>query len=204
MAKPLLLEYAGRQIPFDLTKVAREKLYGYKETEAVDDHDRRCTLATLADDGRTLVGRGGVSFAYLTAERHWRDKSQLKPVDVQGEELAPHPSSFSAPIPLDERVSTDFYLEHNIRAVYHLTTAADAADLREELDGGAIFHFPFSYRGGLDPDAGFLLTNSEGDLFLTLGKPCVLRYLGLGEMALAAEEGDEQEEEEDSLDFEMM
>ena len=27
---------------------------------------RRCELATLADDGKTLVGRGGVTYAYLS------------------------------------------------------------------------------------------------------------------------------------------
>lgn len=205
MAKPLVLEYAGQQLSFELTKIAREKLYGYKDTEALDDDGRPCMLATLADDGRTLVGRGGVALGYLSAERTWCDKSQLKPVNLHGGVIKPHLSSFSAPIPLTHRASTDFYLEHNVRAVYHLTTEDDAAALRQELNDGAIFTFPFSYRGGLDPDTGFLLTNAHGEIFLALGKPCELRFLGLKESAdVVFDESADEDEEESLMDFEMM
>lgn len=204
MAKPLVLEYAGVPLAFDLEKVSREKLYGYKETEARDDADRRCEMATLADDGRTLVGRGGVGLGILSAERAWCDKSQLTPVNLEGAIVTPCASSFNAPIPLTERVSTDRYFEHNIRAVYHLTTAGDAAALREELNEGTIFTFPFSYRGGLEPDAGFVLTNAAGDIFLALGKPTEIRFLDLKQAAELTEESDEQEDEADLLDFEMM
>jgi hypothetical protein len=205
MAKPLVFEYAGQRFEFELAKISREKLYGYKETEALDDAGRRCELATLADDGHTLVGRGGVALGYLTADGEWRDKGQLKPVGLEGEELKPFPSAFSAPIELTERVSTDRYLEHDIRAVYHLSTAAEWGELKDELTSGTVFSFPFSYRGGLTPDAGFLLANFAGEVFLAVGKRADVRFVDLKETAeLLAEEADEGEEEGDMMDFEMM
>jgi hypothetical protein len=205
MAKPLVLEYAGKQLAFDLNKVSRDKLYGYKETEACDDLGRRCEMVTLAEDGRTLVGRGGVALGYVSADRAWCDKSQLAPVNSEGEPLTPCASSFNAPISLTERTSTDRYLEHNIRAVYHLSTTDEVAPLCEELNAGAIFSFSFSYRGGLDPDTAFLLTNAAGELFLALGKPVEVRFLDLKQSAdLAVDDTDDQDEESDLMDFEMM
>jgi hypothetical protein len=205
MAKPLVFEYAGQRLEFELAKISREKLYGYKETEALDDTGRRCELATLADDGQTLIGRGGVALGSLTPDGEWRDKTQLKPVGPEGEELKPFPSSFNAPIELTERVATDRYLEHDIRAVYHLSTANEWGALKEELTGGTVFSFPFSYRGGLAPDTGFLLANFAGEVFLAVGKRADIRFVDLKESAeLLADEGDEAEEEGDMMDFEMM
>ena len=37
-----------------------------------------------------------------------------------------------------------------------------AEDLLNELRAGAIYSFPFSYRGGLNPSVGFLLASSDG------------------------------------------
>ena len=50
---------------FDPMKIDRSDLYGFKEVEVLDEHGQRCELATLADDGKTVVGRGGVTYAYL-------------------------------------------------------------------------------------------------------------------------------------------
>ncbi len=211
MANPLVFQLAGRTIKFDLAKVGRDKLYGYKEVEACDDQDRACQMVTLADDGQTVVGSGGIALAQLTADKRWCDKGSLRPVDANGQELAPVPSSFAAPIPLEHRVSTDTYLEHNIRAVYHLQAfqegnqEADLQQLQQELNQGAVFTFPFSYRGGLTPDVGFLLTNAEGEPFLALGTPNDIRLIGLQETAEVADpESQESGDEDDLMDFDMI
>ncbi len=89
----------------EMNKIDRSRLYGYKELEVVDDLGSRCDLATLAEDGRTLVGRGSTALGWLDADGCWCDKSQLKPVDLDGKEVVPVPSSFSAPIKLFETCS---------------------------------------------------------------------------------------------------
>src|SRR5690606_33312048 len=157
MAKPLVLQFGDRELAFQINKVDRSKLYGYKEVEALDDHGRKCELATLVGDGRTVVGRGGSGIAQLTADGAWCNKSQLKPVNVEDQEIAPVPSSFSAPIKLFDVATVEEYLRHTIRSAYQMTCEEDVADLRAELERGVIFKFPYSYRGGLEADAGFLL-----------------------------------------------
>src|SRR5262249_44599264 len=154
-------------------------LYGYKEELALDEHGRPCELATLCADGRTIVARGGRAIGFLSQEGEWLDKTELAPVDLEGQAIEPGPSSFAAPIPLGERATIDDYLAHNIRAVYALVPEGDAAAVLGELAGGAIFKFAWSFRGGLVADVGFLLANPEGAPFLCVGQPTTIHFVGL-------------------------
>lgn len=203
MAKPLVFHYGGRELPVTLNKVDRSKLYGYKEVEVLNEDGKVCELATLADDGRTLVGRGGTGIGSLSAALEWCDKAKLKPVDLEGNEITPVGSSFAAPIPLGQQASVEDYLEHKVRLVYHLTTEADVAQLSDELNRGTIFSFPYSYRGGLQADAGFLLAGPDGDIFLAVGNRTEMQFLGLQQAAPLAEE-ESDEDETDLMDFDMI
>src|SRR6478735_2701240 len=98
MAKPLVFQWGDRLFSFALEKVDRSKLYGFKEAEVLDEHGKRCVLATLAQDGRTVIGRGGTGLGNLTVDGTWIEKAQLTPVDPSGQKLQPVPSSFAAPI----------------------------------------------------------------------------------------------------------
>ena len=134
MPKPIVFAFEGHDLSFEMNKVDRSKLYGYKELEVVDDNGQPCEMATLADDGRTLVGRGGTGIGYLSADGNWCDKDILQPVDSEGEPITPVKSSFSAPIPLANKVTVEEYMNHSIRLVYQLDlpeTSDDDALIRE-------------------------------------------------------------------------
>jgi hypothetical protein len=203
VAKPLVFQWGDTDLSFTLTKIDRSKLYGYKEVEVLDEEGNRCELATLADDGRTVVGRGGTGMGYVDADGAWCDKAKLTPVDLEGKEIQPVPSSFSAAIKLFDTVTADEYLNHNIRLVYQLNTEDEIESLREELKRGTIFSFPYSYRGGLEADAGFLLTGEDGHLFLAVGDPTNVEFIGLQQMAALVAEEDEVDET-DLMDFDMI
>jgi hypothetical protein len=159
-------------------------------------------MATLAD-GQNVIGSGGGALVMLTPEGNWVDKKALTPADSQGKRIEPVPSSYSAPVPLEKKVSIDEYLSHNIRAVYQISSDVDFSPLMDELKKGTIFQFPYSFRGGLEPDAGFLLLNAEGIPFIAIGSPTKLEFGGLPQTAAVAEE-ETTEEEEEALDFSMM
>lgn len=203
MAKPLVFQWGDTDLSFTLAKIDRSKLYGYKEVEVLDEDGNRCELATLADDGRTVVGRGGTGLGYVDADGAWCEKSKLKPVDLEGEEIEPVASSFSAPIKLFETVTAEGYLSHNIRLVYQLDTEDEIESLVQELRRGTIFSFPYSYRGGLEADAGFLLMGQDGHLFLAVGDPTNVEFIGLQQMAAMVAEEDEVDET-DLMDFDMI
>lgn len=205
MAKPLVLDYQGTELPVALERVDRSRLYGYVDVKALDEQGRPCELCTLAGDGHTIVARGGTAVAYLSPDGLWRAKADLKAVDMHGQEITPVASSFNAPVPLATTATVDEYLSHNIRSVYLLSCEQGLGALAEELGRGTIYTFPFSYRGGLEADTAFLLAGAGGGIFLALGRPTDIQFVGLEQAgAVAAEEEGAEEEEEESMDFGMM
>jgi hypothetical protein len=203
MAKPLVLLHRNYPLNLSLEKVDRTKLYGYVDTEVLDERGQRCDMATLNGDGSTLVGAGGTAFATLSPNGQWCDKTTLQPVDREGMPIIPVKSSFDAPIPLDRTATIDEYLAHNIHLLYRLDIDGDAAALLEELRGGTIYTFPFSYRGGLEPHTAFVLMGSDGHVFLAAGSAPPFDFVGFNQPGPAAEDT-EQAEEEDEMGFDMM
>ena len=202
MGKPLVLSFNGTEIPFALDKVDRSDLYGFVEVEALDEQGGKCNLATLADDGRSVIASGGTALVTLSPEGHWLEKKALSPCDSQGNRITPVPSSYTAPVSLEKTATIDDYLSHDIRAVYQISSEADFAPLMEELKKGTIFQFPYSFRGGLEADAGFVLLAADGTPFIAIGCPTKLEFVGLDQTAAVTEEDDEGEDVE--LDFAMM
>lgn len=216
MAKPIVFEFSGQALPFDLSKVERAKLYGYKETIVLDEDGDTCELATLASDGKTVVGKGGIAMGYLSPDGTWCERGSLSPIDVEGVVIPPAPSSFSAPVRLTDQATIEDYLDHNIRAVYLLSFAPDenqssgteaAVDkLLQQLRGGAIFKFPYSFRGGVAVDQGFLLANEGGDVFLAIGKATQVQFVKLQQSSSLMEDegGPLDDDEADLMDFDMI
>lgn len=202
MAKPLVFHFQNGDFAFGLSKVDRSKLYGYKEVEVLDEKGQRCELATLAGDGHTVIGRGGSSFAQLSVDGEWCDKSMLKPVDKDGNEITPVASSYSAPVQLTEPTTVAEYLQHNIRLVYVLEPEGDASPIYEQLKQGAIFKFPYSYRGGMEADAGFLIQGADNNYFMAVGNPTRVEFVGPTQVSTVEEET--EADEADMMDFDMI
>lgn len=196
---------AALELAFGIEKIDRRKLYGFIDTEVIDGTGRICTQVMLAGDGRTRVGRGSSALLMLDPDGNYLERQRLTPVGPSGEPLVRVPSSFDAPILLDAQASIDELLSHNIKAAYLLTPPVGASDLLEELRRGVIYTFPFSFRGGLEKDVGFLLANAEGLPFLLLGKPTRLEFVALHELTDSdTEEAAEIEDDDDEVDFAMI
>jgi hypothetical protein len=207
MAKPIKFEYGGEMTDFEMIKVDRSRLYGFKELETLDENGKQCELTTLADDGKTLIGLGGTGVGYLTIDGNWVDKTELKAVDLEGKEKIPVPSSFAAPIKLEQEATIEDYLNHNFRLVYLMKAANVPEQLYQALVDQSIFKFDYSYRGGLEPDVGFLLMNEDREIFFLVGESTSVDYKGLQKMAAVAitnEDAAETGSEEDLMDFGMI
>ncbi len=216
MPKSLIFHFVDNEIALSMQKIDRSKLYGYKEVEVVDENEQKCELATLAEDGRTVVGKGGTAMAYLSVDGDWCERTNIKPVDLEGDEITPVKSSFSSAIELREKATIDQYLNHNIRLMYRMELNIESEEdgasendayekLLQELKSGTIYSFPYSYRGGLEADVGFLLTNHNEELFFVVGDPTDVEMVGLQQTAPSTVE---EETAEDSaaglMDFDMI
>jgi hypothetical protein len=211
MAKPLVFEYRGGQVSLGLQKVDRTKLYGYVDTEVVDEAGRACELGTLLGDGHSVVGKGGTGIAYLSPDGLWRKKAELRPVDRDGNPMPTLKSTFDTVVPLTDQATIEDYLSHNVHLIYLLTheqpegmPAQPIEELTEDLRGGTIYRFPFAYRGGVSASVGFLLAGGDGNVFLCVGVPTTIEYVGLKATAAVVADPCEEAAEEDAIDFSMV
>jgi len=182
-----------------ITKVDRIKLYGDTRVEAFDENGDRCELVSIASDGQTLFGKGGVAFATMNQDGEFVEKSELIPIDDEGEVIELSESSFSGDIELSETTTVEDYLSHQVKSVYMLENAEDPEALKELLKGGDIYKFEFSYRKGIIVDTGFLLSNEAGDPFMILTTPSEIQYLSFNDNIGLDEE--EEGGDEDAFDF---
>src|SRR5207249_9928381 len=122
-----------------------------------------------------------------------------------GKEIVPAKSTFDAPVALERQATIDEYLSHNIHLIYRLHPSGDHPALLQELRKGAIFQFPFSYRGGVEASAGFLLLGSDGNAFLCVGTPTAIAFVGLkAAAAVVADETEAPTDDEEALDFSLV
>jgi len=197
MPRALKFKYGDSEFECELNKVDRRKLYGSVDVETQDIDGNRCNLATLANDGKTLIPYGGTAMGYVNDEGEWVERSELKPVDLDGDDLEMLPSSFDVTINLDKTATLDDFLNHSSRLVYLLGVDEDFDQkLVEELAIGRIFRFEFLYRDGIYSDPAFIIG-------MMVGKPSAIEYVGLDQAAVCfvSEEDDEEVEE---FDFEML
>ena len=203
MAQQLQFAYGDEEFAFGISKVDRSKLYGSVELKVYDEEKRECELATLAGDGKTLIPLGGTAFANLSPEGHWRDKDELKPVDLDGNEIEPVTSTFKTTTPLVKKASYEDYLSRNIRLIYLLETVEGVLpdELVQELKDGVIYQFPFSYRGGLEADDAFLIAGEDDQIWMTVGKKTDIQFIGFEQAGATVVEVEEEEDVDGLMDF---
>lgn len=207
MPRTLKFEFKGHEIECGLNKIDRSKLYGSVDIETRDINGDRCALATLANDGKTLIPYGGTAFGYINNDGEWVERSDLKPVDLTGDKLEVLPSSFDETIVLEHSVTLEEFLDHGIRLCYQLDPEQEFdADFLAELHCGTIFRFGFLYREGITPDPAFLLSDQDGPVWMMVGKPAQIAFTGLDQAAVcfANQDMDDGEEDSDDFDFEML
>ncbi len=221
MARSLTFTFGKASFDCTIHKVDRSKLYGSRSIETLDMDGNKCTLATLLDDGKTLVPYGGTASGYINPDGEWVCRKDIKPVDFNGEPLKKVPSSFDSGMPLEEKVSAEEFLDHSIRLSYVLISKAkkDENDdnnnddtgmdknFLKAMQQGDIYKTSFSYRGGIDPDPAFVLQGEDDTIWLLIASKNHIEYSALEQAGViaATEEKDEGAETSgDELDFGML
>ena len=202
MARKLSFSIPSKKAKFSvaITKVDRRKLYGETRVEAFDENGEKCELVSIASDGQTLFGKGGIAFATMNQDGNFVSKSTLIPIDDEGEVIEMSESSFVEAIEVTETATVEEYLSHKVKSVYMLEDAEDPEALRELLKDGEIYSFPFSYRKGIIVDTAFLLANEAGDPFMILTTPSDIQFLSFKDNTPLDVE-DEEEGDDDAFDF---
>jgi len=209
MPRSLTFTLDSQSCDAQLIKIDRKQLYGSVSVETRDSNDARCTVATLAEDGKTLIPRGGTALGYVNPDGEWVTRDALKPVDLQGNPLDEVESSFDNPIELKLVNSVEHFLDHNVRLSYRLNAEEGfPEEWLAKLKAGSLFEFGFSYRGGIGLDPAFILCDNDDNIWLLITQVNDVQFVSLEHAAVCAGEAlvDEVEdgEEDTSLDFGML
>lgn len=207
MPRSLTFQFRNAQFEAELIKIDRSKIYGSVDVKTHDHEGAEADLFSLARDGRTLIGLGGTGSGYINKDGFWVETGERTPVDFEGDPVEVVESSFAAPIELTEKVDEATLLDHPVRLAYNLDGAELPEGLKADLDGGSIYHFGFSYRGGPVADPAFLLTDTDGDLWLLIGNEAEVDYRNFKQVAIcaaAATDEVEDDSEDDNFDFDML
>lgn len=202
MPRPLVFVLDGEEFSVSIRKIDRDQLYGSVEIEAFDEKGNPANLLVLAADGKTLMDRGGSALAMVDEKGNSIERKSLKPVDLEGKELATVPSSFSQPNELN-RAEVDDYLSQIVKSIYVLDPHEDGdiQFLLDHLSGGLIYRFDFSYRGGTEYDNAFVIGNGT-DAFMIIGKTANIQFSKLNQVAVL-DDTEEAQISSDDIDFDL-
>ena len=198
MAKALIFKLAGAEFSATPVKLERKKIYGWTETLATDRDGGVCESAYLSPYDALIIPAGGLSMGAVDSDGRWIDKSRLTAYSPDGTTPLPIlPSSFDAPINLEEKVSIEEFLDNDWESVYQVSD-----DGLAEAIGEGIYKFDFSYRGGVNHNNGYLIATPAG-LFLFAGDCQEFRMVGLAEETTIDEVDEVEIDAIDELDFSM-
>jgi hypothetical protein len=203
MAKSLNFKIADAVYDLVPLKLDRKKLYGWTEKIVLDDEKSECDTLSLYPDLAMIIPKRGAGRGSIGEDGIWVEKSDMMYINEDGAPAVLVPSSYEKEIELNETVTHEIFLEHNITAVYSLQGEENYPNFVKAIqENKEIFTFIFNYRADYEGDPAFLLEN-KGEVFLLVGKKIEFEFIGLDEPGVLDEEENEVDEEEE-FDFSMM
>ena len=186
-----------------LTKVDRDKVYGFIEVKVNDDKGNPCKMGSLLDDGKTLVLNGSTAIKTVDASFNELDKKELKVVYQDGKDAVLVPSSYEGEVNLTE-TSLDDLFNLEVTSVYQLDfeDALQKKSVSDFLASGKVARFLFNYRADYEGADAILIANMNGVFALT-GRIIDFPFLK-NELTPISETLVEQPIEEEGMDFGML
>lgn len=204
MAKAIQFIAGELKFAASLTKIDRDKVYGFIDVKVSDDNGDQCVMGSLLEDGRTLVLNGATAIKTVDSSSNELDKTELKVVYQDGKDAVLVPSSYEGVVNLIETTFDDlFNLE--ITSVYQL----DFEDLalktvvNDFLANGKVFRFVFNYRADYEGADAILISNPSG-IFVLTGRIIDFSYLENKLTEVSENLVEETVVEEEEIDFGML
>lgn len=203
MAKAIQFNAGKLTFAASLTKVDRDKVYGFIEVKVNDDKGNPCTMGSILDDGKTLILNGSTANKTVDASFNELDKKELKVVYQDGKDAVLVPSSYEGEVLLTE-TSLDDLFNLEITSVYQLDfeDASQKKSVSDYLADGKVARFVFNYRADYEGADAILIANADG-IFALTGRIIDFPYLE-NKLAQVAANLVEETMEEEAMDFGML
>jgi len=199
MAKTINVSLNGEKAVFGFKPIDRSALYGRRRRVAFDVEGNECSKASLLSDGSLLLQSGMTAQGYFLGDGTWVPQSELSAISVDGKPLDLHSSIVGVEVPLTE-VAPQEALSISFSNTYLLEAEEFSPKLKEALDSGKIFSFPFNVKEDYNVETGLLVGNESG-YFALIGNKVDYQVCTLEQVATVSE--DSSDSSNDDLDFEM-
>ena len=177
MAKNINFKSGQKSWAAAITKVDRDKVYGYVEEVVTDANGKPCVLAGLLDDGSTVVLPGATAMKTVDPDNREVDKKTLRTVYLDGRDAELIPSSYDGDVSLQSATMDDLF-DLEVTAVYQLNFEGDddKKSALEVLKADPVMRFVFNYRADYE-GADALMIAAQDEVFLLTGRKLEFTYL---------------------------
>ena len=198
MVKPLILSKDKKDSIFQIKKIERKKLYGFRKRLALDENNEECKRASLTEDGQVLIKSGMTSQGWFIDGDKQIESNEIGAIDENDNVLELIPSTLGVNQNLAGPVNPKELLDLSVTTTYSIIPDKISEDLKVSLEKGEIWKFNFNFRADYRMETSYILKNENG-YFAIVGIPNEVKMLSPN----AAPPEDEDEDEDDELDFEM-
>ena len=204
MGKNINFVIDGKSWSAGISKVDRNKVYGHVEEVITDSNGELCTVASILDDGQTIIVSGATALKTVDSENKEITKDAIKTVNLDGSDAVLVPSSYDTDVVLTPGTLDDlFNLE--ITTVYQLVWEDEAAklDLITYLGTNKVLKFVFNYRADYEGADAVLIT-AQNQVFALTGRFLEFQFLENKQVIVPEDTIVDATVEEDSMDFGML
>ena len=199
MAREILLNLNKKKSSFEISKIDRKKLYGFKKRLFIDEKGKECSKANLEEETGIVFVNSDISSCYLDYKGNYLEKKDLEAINENGKKVTKKESTIGKEVNL-QSISIEDALNLKVNSVYILEPKDFDKDLKSKLDKGEIFSFPFNYYADFKLEDAIIL-KSEKEYFALIGRKTSCHWIGENSDDLPEEV---EEFEDDDLSFEMM
>lgn len=204
MGKNIHFVIEGKSWSAGISKVDRNKVYGHVEEIISDSNGELCSVASILEDGQTIIVSGATALKTVDSENKEISKDAIETVNLDGTDAVLVPSSYDTDAVLTPGTLDDlFNLE--ITAVYQLVWEDEAAklDLIAYLGTNKVLKFVFNYRADYEGADAVLIT-AQNQVFALTGKFLEFQFLENKQVIVPEDTDTDATVEEDSMDFGML
>ena len=198
MAKPIIISKDNEESIFQIRKIERKKLYGYRKRLAIDENNEECKRASLTEDGQILIKSGMTSQGWFIDGGKQIESNDIGAIDENNNELNLIPSTLGIKQNLEGPVNEKELLDLFVTTVYLILPNEISKDLESSLNKGEIWKSNFNFRADYRMGTCFIFKNDTG-YFAIVGIPNQINMLSSN----APPPEDEESENDEELDFEM-
>jgi len=199
MAKEASFQISGKTFSATLTKLDRDKLYGWVEERYQDRKGNPLSWATLLLDGKTLIAAGGTALKTIGPDGGEVSKSTLKAIMPDGSDALIQKSVYDEPVQLDESHSIEDLMRLEVKSLYQLSVTDGLDTVKAVLNNSPVLYFKFNYRADYEADDAFIIRQSD-HIFIITGMLQEFEY-ALPEKPAVVDV--DEEESDSSIDFNM-